>query len=258
MDSLTKLPCRRRGGVVVLGMQNSPLTRSAHLLTVRAFTLIEILVVIAIIGILAALVIPAVRGVVDSGRATKSLSNLKQIGVAIAAYGGDNNGTIPPHHDPDNAVIPGNGGASYARFLAPYTTISGHNTIAGLNYNGQPNAFVNGKRPPGIFASPNSTNVVALASYETDYGYNQWASRSDKYRYINRVPRRSKLLAVADTSWANINFAAGTSSLTNRYRGKATVLYFDFHAELADSRDTNIFQKITGDDYPWSVPPSDQ
>ncbi|WP_052361608.1 DUF1559 domain-containing protein [Geminisphaera colitermitum] len=49
------------------------------------FTLIELLTVIAIIGILAAIIIPTVGRVRESARAAQCLSNLRQIGMAITA-----------------------------------------------------------------------------------------------------------------------------------------------------------------------------
>lgn len=49
----------------------------------QAFTLIELLTVIAIIGILAAIIIPTVGKVRDSAKKAQCVSNLKQIGMTI-------------------------------------------------------------------------------------------------------------------------------------------------------------------------------
>ena len=55
----------------------------------HAFTLIELLTVIAIIGLLAALLLPALNNAREKGRRVACASNLKQIGVAIQLYAGD-------------------------------------------------------------------------------------------------------------------------------------------------------------------------
>ena len=61
----------------------------------RAFTLVEMLVVIAIIAILAALLLPALGRGKESARSVSCMNNLHQLALATSAYTLDANGSVP-------------------------------------------------------------------------------------------------------------------------------------------------------------------
>lgn len=83
---------------------------SYHSSRQRLFTLIELLVVIAIISILAAILMPALRRAKETAMGISCISNLKQIGIALANYAGDYNGLIPPANSSKSVMLVENGG----------------------------------------------------------------------------------------------------------------------------------------------------
>ena len=56
----------------------------------RGFTLIELLIVVAIIGLIAAIAIPNLLNAVDKGKQKRTMTDLRAIGTAVEAYSVDN------------------------------------------------------------------------------------------------------------------------------------------------------------------------
>ncbi|EIQ01845.1 prepilin-type N-terminal cleavage/methylation domain-containing protein [Opitutaceae bacterium TAV1] len=98
--------------------------QSSFRVSPNGFTLVELLAVIAIIGVLAGITIPVVSSVRTTARQARCISNLRQIGVAITGYCHDHNGSFP------NTAHSGETANSWIHKLSPWFGSSENGTVS--------------------------------------------------------------------------------------------------------------------------------
>ena len=143
----------------------------------RGFTLVELLVVLAIIGVLVALLLPAVQAAREAARRSQCQNNLKQIGLAVAEYE-STFGRLPPGgFYPVGALAP-DSYSVHARIL-PYMEQANSYQLLNLSLAATSQPQVVMQRIPN-YLCPSEVNDMPRNSnpirYPTTYAYNvgQW------------------------------------------------------------------------------------
>jgi len=167
-------------------MKPNPSECRSRILPVRGgFTLVELLVVIAVIAILAGLLLPALNKARTAAKTAKCMSNIRQLGVAVQLYAGDK--AQYPY------VADGNGKTTWFTAAAPYF---GTNyelmrcpTFRGTNSAIEAVRFITfGSFATIAFNQPADPNVIGGVSYGYNgYGIgaaNRWLPSHGDWKYL--------------------------------------------------------------------------
>ena len=211
-----------------------------------AFTLIELLVVIAIIALLAGIALPVFGKVIEKGKATADLNNLKQLGLGLATYLADNDDQV--------FSTAGNGGKFWPEVLqSKYVT----------NWKAFKSPF--DKRSDGSQTTVSTIpvsygiNVTLLTQAAKPAWDGNWSRLVSTSQFIVMAPVMdpSNVTVPTFTGFASTAVtlpvpATSTKLGTHNNRAQINVLYADTHAATLKfatkpDTDTESFNNVTGD-----------
>lgn len=225
-----------------------------NLLRRNKFTLIELMLVIAIIAILAALLLPALNQAKETAKNIMCVNNQRQIELSWEYYVGDWNGALPMY---DSRMWDGGGPATALRWpdIMKDSLGSAVYTSAGTNYV-RANSFL---CCPSML--PAQTNIPNLS-----YGMNMYGiggNNSPKYRKISNVKYPDRQVAFGD-SYKGFEsphlgvyyLLANLNTLHLRHmKNKANITYCDGHVEQVDQEwKTKTATGTWSSTAPWGNP----
>lgn len=190
----------------------------------RGFTLIEMLVVIAIIALLVAIITPAVNRALDNSRRIACVSNLRSLGQATLAYVVDHNQQLP-------FINAGSGpGSGYANppwfnLLAPYA-----GAVVRSNISLEPGTERVFRCPAqrGNFAISYGPSIGAFVDGNSTLNYDAVVSPSQKAWLLD--------VHTGHVYFFNPGIPSGVWAAP-RHQDRVNILYFDGHVGTARTGD---------------------
>ena len=189
------------------------------------FTLVELLVVLAVIALLAALLLPTLSKAKESARTTQCLNQMRQLGLAVRLYVDENGDAFPRSEHSAFA----NGQLPWERSLAP---LLGSSTTAWTNL------------LTGLYHCPSEKRTTPW-SYGLNVYYelgpdDDYTGKPRTWRRLTQVPRPSAAILFAENNssadhlmpefWYSQADAVDLAS--TRHKGRANYTFADGHASL--------------------------
>jgi general secretion pathway protein G len=206
------------------------------------FTLVEVLVVVAIIAILAAILIPVGKSMMEKGNSAMCINNLRQIGGAIQQYSAENDGFFPYSAGPSYT---GSGNSyTFSTWQAPLAYYLG---IGQLSPSTRYTSMASYDNP----AAKHPFNCPSCTTKFRTYTANKYAMGFLPSGATSPFPRRkplafqrpTQLILITDSQAVDGQVTGNTmvfddtnyqTIIGTRHNGKANALFADFHVESID------------------------
>ena len=198
------------------------MTKVSHF--TRALTLIEVMVVLAIIVIMMAMVYPAYTTISERAKATKDMSNLRQVGLAMQTYLNDKDDVLPAINaapgigtDLNPVIYPRYVGKTRKVFESPFDKRSASETdSAPVSYGINQNMYdlISGNMAKVV--SPSSTILIAPNYNGNPAVSASWTGRAAVAPFALNLP---------------VGGAAGMTIGPQRNGTQINALFCDLHAE---------------------------
>ncbi|MFZ2654471.1 MAG: prepilin-type N-terminal cleavage/methylation domain-containing protein [Victivallales bacterium] len=197
----------------------------------NAFTLIELLIVIAIIAILMALLLPALSQAKELGKRTACMGSLRQIGLAGDSYSNDYYGYYPPKWE-------GNDSGCWIKVMNGAAPLNAPNGLGCL--------FPDYVKTIDIFFCPSLSNQVGNMSNQAMWNYGAFSG----YRYAANF-------ILADGT-AVAGGAIGGSAKPNYFmpRGPGKVVGTSYLSYSYPNDGCYVFDMVHGNDHSLNAHPA--
>jgi prepilin-type processing-associated H-X9-DG protein/prepilin-type N-terminal cleavage/methylation domain-containing protein len=205
----------------------------------RAFTVIELLAVLAVIAILASILFPTLNSATEKGNKTRCLSNLRQWGAGLALFLSDHDGMFPENGITDDSV-------SVTKATAWFNVVPCYMGTEPLS-----NLCANGKAPWPT--PPFNKNVFTCPSLKAQqsgdgttpffsYAYNEWIDHKTRGGAFGQILRLSQIrtnaqfVVFGESAQTNSDIV-GSTNLVYRHDGKkaANVCFADGHVSSMEA-----------------------
>ena len=223
----------------------------------EGFTLVELLSVIAIIAILAALLFPALNRASARANTTRCLSNIRQWGAAATLYLSDNDGYYPPQGNaPESGQMASIYTNAWYNVLPPYVgceVMSNLYARKAMPRPGDKSLFICPAAPPTPAPQPTDKST-----YYCSYAYNLWVVADNRgcknkddesgfgtYLRYSQIPDPSRFVLFAENptgigensnpgyryAWTHPKYMAfPVQGDAFRHSGAANICFADGHA----------------------------